>query len=544
VVISPGSRSTPLTLAFAAHPFITSHVVVDERSAGFIALGIGMKSSSPAALVCTSGTAVANYLPAVVEAHMSGIPMLVLSADRPPSMRNIGANQAIRQAGIFGNYAGFEHDAGEPMNSDSDFRRLEILASQAWNLSTSLPGVAHINFPFRKPLEPDASFRESLPCYYEAALQLRMQSVTHRPAQTWTPPAEVLYQLSQAIRPVIIAGPLPHHGVLSELLVELEKTGTPVLREAAAGKSTVPSRINGFNSFLKSGKLRQELEPDLIIRLGAAPVGKGLELYLTTHKHIPVVCFEMGNAWADPYQNGGMRVSIPAGNYTLHLSKLPYFKNDAWMSKWQSVSTAWLSRRTKGLKGGLLLRDGDVYGAVLKNTTAPSIFMISNSFAARDADLFGMPELAAHDIFMNRGASGIDGITSTAAGLAIASDLPVTLITGDLAFLHDTTALLSVSRLAPGKKLRIIVINNAGGSIFRMLPVYELSEWFTRFFETPQSADLPALARAFGINTHEVNTLEELNEALRTNTDIQVIVCNTDAELSMNQREMLWKELN
>lgn len=540
-VISPGSRSTPLTLAFALHPHIHSQVVVDERSAGFVALGIAMKSREPAALVCTSGTAVANYLPSVVEAHMSGVPMLVLSADRPPNLRNIGANQAIRQNGIFGSYAVFEHDAGEPVNSANDFRRLEILASQAWEASISLAGAAHINFPFRKPLEPEADFRAELPAYFEKSLETNPDPVSRALKQTWSVPLQVTEQLSRVNRPIVIAGPMPQDGLLQKILDSFEKTGIPVLREAAAGLSHAEEHIVGFNAFLKDPLKRKELKPDLIIRLGAAPVGKGLELYLGELNGVPTIRFEMGSAWSDPFQNGGQRISVPPGPCELSPAALPVFTHTAWQQKWKDQSEAALNKRNNLAADKTNLRDGDVYSAVLKHTTLPQIFMISNSFAARDADHFAAPELLRHEVYMNRGASGIDGITSTAAGLALAGEKPVTLITGDLAFLHDTTALLTINQLPAGKRMRIIVVNNNGGSIFRMLPVYEPADWFTRFFETPQNVQLGALAKAFHIETSEANSHEELEICLKNDAAIQIIICNTHPDLSMKQREALWK---
>lgn len=539
-VLSPGSRSTPLTMAFALHPGIESHVVLDERSAGFIALGIGMQSGKPAALVCTSGTAVANYLPSVVEAHMSGVPMLVLSADRPPNLRNIGANQAIRQSGIFGSYAIFEHDTGEPVSTPSDFRRLEILASQAWQASVNHPGTAHLNFPFRKPLEPEATFRQALSAYYSGALQEREEAVTTGYVPDWSIPEYVLKTLADSRKPVVIAGPLPQRGVLPELLNWFQESGIPVLQEAAAGTSGTLADIPGFNAYLKHASYRDHLAPDLIIRLGAAPVGKGLELYLSTHHRVKNIRFETGNAWADPFQTGGLRISIPAVAHAVELPPALVNIEPKWKQQWLEVSSDWVALRTRVLAPAPTLRDGDVYPAVLRHSDASMLFMISNSFAARDADIFGMPGLSGHRVYMNRGASGIDGITSTAAGIALSSGRPVTLITGDLAFLHDATALLTVSQLPPHARVRIIVINNGGGSIFRMLPVYEPSDWFTRYFETPQQVQLPDLSKAFGLNTVEANSVASLEAALTQDDVADVIICHTDADESMNQRQSLW----
>lgn len=548
VVLSPGSRSTPLTLAFAAHPHIKHHVVLDERSAAYIALGIGMKSKNPAAVVCTSGTAVANYLPAVVEARMSGVPMLILSADRPPNLRNIGANQAIRQTHIFGDYAVFNHDAGEPVDSPGDLRRLQILANQAWFSSIDQAGASHINFPFRKPLEPTKAFRENLASYYINALAEISKPLTGFGEPHWEVPAALNELIEAAERPVVVAGPLQKSGTLSMLLNHLKRSGIPTLAEAGASdieQYTEPS-LSGFNAFLKSAETRKKLAPDLIIRLGASPVGKGLELYLSDYKDVNCIRFETGSAWSDPTMIGGLRISVPPQSSVFNGPELPVFSGQSWQEEWKNIADEWIEKRNAIVLSDESFTDGDVYPVVAASLNEPHSVMISNSFAARDVDLFGMPDFAKHDIYMNRGASGIDGVTSTAVGLAIASEKPVLLITGDLAFLHDTTALLSANRLKSGQNLRIIVINNAGGSIFRMLPVYEPEQWFTELFETPQQASLPNLSAAFGLDTSEANTATELKNILAKHNaaNVQVIICNTNVAESMIQRQRLWNELN
>lgn len=541
-IISPGSRSTPLALAFAAHPHIQTHVVLDERSAAFIGLGIGKATGKPAALICTSGTAVANYYPAVVEARMSGVPLLILSADRPPSLRQVGANQAIRQQGIFGSYTVFDHDAGEPVARGEDIRRLEILANQAWNSSTHHGGPVQVNFPFRKPLEPTATFRESLPGFYTETLEERpYPRTTTAPAQ-WRLPAAVFQTIARSRRPVVIAGTVPPFGLLPEILDMFSGQGIPLLCEAGAStaRKSGEEHISGFNAFLRGASVRARLQPDLIIQIGSAPSGKGLEHYLQEYRDVPQLHFQSNALWADPSLSNSVTVQVPANAELVRVPLTKYIP-EGWLSDWQHISREYLAHRDSSLDQATALRDGDVHSCVAASMHAPEVLMISNSFPARDADLFAMPAFSKHIVFMNRGASGIDGITSTAAGLSLAGNQPVSLITGDLAFLHDLTALLSAPALQR-VTLRVIVINNQGGQIFRMLPVYEPSSWFTQLFETPQNVDFGSLGQAFGIRTTEVVTKSQLEAALKQprGNGIEIIICHTSPDASMLQRRQLW----
>lgn len=208
VVLSPGSRSTPLTMAFSLHPDIQKHVVLDERSAGFIALGIGKSTGKPAALVCTSGTAAANYYPAVIESRMSGTPLLILTADRPPQLRAIGASQAIDQIKLFGDYPVFFFEGGEPVRKQVDINRLKLLACQTFQDSIIWKGPAHVNFAFRKPLEPTPEFyKEQRDELNKSGKSLPKATILRASDSRESLPEEVIDIIQQAVNPVVIAGP-------------------------------------------------------------------------------------------------------------------------------------------------------------------------------------------------------------------------------------------------------------------------------------------------------------------------------------------------
>lgn len=538
VVISPGSRSTPLTLAFAQHPDIQKHVVLDERSAGFIALGIGLESGIPAALVCTSGTAVANYLPAVIEAKMSGVPMMVLSADRPQMHRNVGANQAIDQSNLFGVYSVFFTDVGEPKETTADINFIEMVAKKAFSSSTQFGGAAHINFPFRKPFEPESSFFEQLPSYYNQLAAKRRTSA--REEITFSLPDAFYTRLFNTKNPVVLAGPLQGNNHLAQISKHLQKLGVPVLFEAGGMSDGVTNTIiAGFNSFLKHAEYREILTPDLIIRIGAMPTGKGLDDYLVHHKTVQNIWLGDPLRWSNAHLVD--QISIPVTKFDVLGEPIMQVNKQwiTWLDTWNSVSEKFLKNRKKVISSEVSnLTDGSVYTTLAKSIGNQSLF-VSNSFPARDIDNFGLPELGNRKIFMNRGASGIDGVTSTALGVSLSNGSDNILLTGDLAFLHDINALLTANKTS-SCNLTIVVINNEGGSIFRMLPVYQTSDWFTNYFETPQKAQIDDLCKSFGIEYLRVTTQSKLSDAFSSLTKgIKVIECKTDPSLSMKQRKSL-----
>jgi 2-succinyl-5-enolpyruvyl-6-hydroxy-3-cyclohexene-1-carboxylate synthase len=243
IVISPGSRSTPLTLAAASNSQLKKHVILDERSAAFTALGIGKATNVPAVLICTSGTALANYYPAVIEARESGIPLILATADRPPNLRATGANQAIDQQKIFGDYPVFYHDVGEPKTEKNDFDRLQLLAQQAFTLSREKRGPVHLNFPFRKPLQPEPKFLKS---YSPPSIS----SDQHSKIQSGLALSNNLQQnISHANRPLIIVGPLAPQDDCSSIAQLAKKLWCPILTES---KIDHPNTITGFAGYLRN----------------------------------------------------------------------------------------------------------------------------------------------------------------------------------------------------------------------------------------------------------------------------------------------------
>lgn len=532
-IISPGSRSTPLTMAAAANPGLQKQVVLDERSAAFLAMGIGKATGTPAALICTSGTAVANYFPAVIEARMSGVPLLLLTADRPPHLRHSGANQTIDQQRIFGNYPVFYHEMGEPVMKEEDFESLHGIARQAFNSARSQPGPAHLNFPFRKPLEPRAE-------YIRQAAEKNRSIEPDRPTPAIRPGHRLTFTdaehqlIARAERPLIICGQLARKDAIHHIFEWAGRLRVPVLSEQ--GYPDLTPAIQGFEGFLRRPEHRKNLRPDLILRFGRQPASKSLQQAVKEWKGVSHLYF------ADIPPHADM---ARATTHTIEWSSRPLdgaaFEPLAlsWLQQWQHVERAYCYESEQLLANCPSLTDGHIYHRLSGAVPKSWFLFFSNSFPVRDRSMFG--RWNENTVFTNRGASGIDGIISTAMGINMGLNRPGAAFIGDLAFLHDSNALLNHRQLK--QPLLLVVINNGGGSIFRMLPIAEHNEYFEPYFETPQQIDIQCLASAHEIPYQSVTDpdgLEQFDFKTYTEGGIHLLECKTDPDTSMNVRRTLW----
>ena len=540
-VISPGSRSTPLTIAAAIHPGFKKKVVLDERSAGFIALGIGKASGKPALLICTSGTAAANYLPAIIEAKESGTPMIVLTADRPPNLRGIGSSQTIDQVKLFGNQTVFFHEAGEPVIDQDDLNRIEYLAEQAIQESIMKGGAAHINMPFRKPLEPTADQleRATAESHIQAVNQSNVPRSTFSRSLKFTDEIRDLFDRSS--KPLIIAGPANIHQSLERHIQQIvKKAQIPVISEPGSKISAGTHSINRFDQLLRNPERRSKLKPDLILLFGDQPFTKPVLTALESWREVPVIQFLSRNTWQDHYLLVSHRLIIEPAD-TLDLGGLRLSFSKTWFDTWKRFDSELSNTLGQRLKESGQLTDGHVFKHLSGSIPLDWNVMLSNSFPVRDMAQFGLPSA---NQYVNRGAAGIDGILSTAAGIAESTSKPTCCLLGDLAFLHDSNALFSIKSSAV--PIVTVVINNGGGTIFRMLPVHKMmdngqpSGFFRAYFETPQDIEIQFLANASGINYLRIESLDDLAKH-----DIQsfkksiIIECVTDADESMKLREFL-----
>ena len=535
IVISPGSRSTPLTLAAASNPKLQKHVILDERSAAFTALGIGKATNIPAVLICTSGTALANYYPAVIEARQSGVPIILATADRPPNLRATGANQAIDQLKVFGDYTVFFHEVGEPRSDHTDIARLQMLAKQSVSISREKRGPVHLNFPFRKPLEPTDN---GLTRIQKENQNLPESTVTNRNNSTTLNLSNALKnKLSEAKKPLVIVGPLAPKDNTDSIANISEVLNAPILTESSINSS---NSIRGFAGFLRDADRRAQLEPDVILRFGFQPTSKSLAIALdkwNTEHHFH---FASTNDWQDATFTGAERIQWMGK--TLHCKNLSSSTDADWFKKWKHTENGYEDYSKKTINAYSELTDGSIYQQFTPHIPGDHFIAVSNSFPARDINLFGRHP-SVLPLFLNRGASGIDGITSTAMGISHGLQKSGILFTGDLAFLHDTNALLKYSNMT--QSLIVVVINNGGGSIFRMLPINENKQHFEPYFETPQNVDIKTLVSAYNIPHYLIKSLSELqNIDLSTISNqrngLSVIECQTNADASMELRNKLW----
>ncbi|GAA5520437.1 2-succinyl-5-enolpyruvyl-6-hydroxy-3-cyclohexene-1-carboxylic-acid synthase [Aliifodinibius salicampi] len=536
VVISPGSRSTPLTMAAAAHPKLQKHIILDERSAAFTALGIGKATGKPAILVCTSGTAASNYYPAVIEARQSGVPLIIATADRPPHLRSTGANQAIDQIKLFGDYPVFFHEVGEPHADEKDLKRLKMLARQSAGISQQRRGPVHLNFPFRKPLEPTPDFvKETEKENRETTVNT--STLTQFRQEIYHLPNGVQKAIASSSRPLIIIGPLAPEDDTQSIASLAEQLDCPVLSESTAETDYA---INGFAGFLKSSDVRNNLQPDLILRFGFQPTSKAVELALRNWDTDHHFHFASTTDWQDATFAGSRH--LPWLGRPIAIEQVNHSDNKEWINQWKKTDYSFRNYLKKNINETAELTDGHLFHQLLPQCGDEYFIAVSNSFPARDIQLFGR-NVNRHPLFLNRGASGIDGVISTTIGLSAGLQKPGILFIGDLAFLHDTNALLNHKMVT--QNLTIVVVNNSGGSIFRMLPIKKHKDYFEEYFETPQSADIQQLVQSYGIDYHQIADLSalwefDLQKWQERHPRLSVIECRTNSDASMALRKKLW----
>ena len=537
VIISPGSRSTPLTIAAALHPKLQTKVILDERSAAFIALGIGKQTGIPAALICTSGTAAANYFPAVIEAKESGVPIIILSADRPPHLRGIGSSQTVDQLKLFGGQTVFFHEAGEPQPEKTDLKRVEFLSKQAVETSIYKGGASHINLPFRKPLEPDETQAEAVVKWYQQKTKKMVKN--NSPSDSAISYSEELTEtLASCSKPLIIAGPSDPYRSLEVQVQQLsEYLAAPVLSEPG---SNIPgsTHINRYEQFLRDPVFLKNMKPDFILRFGDQPFTKSLLTALDEWQEVPTLLINSRNAWQDHAMSANFRILCRSED-SINLSDTIRKTDSSWFSQWKEAEKQADATLRSVLSEHQELSDGHIFYHLKSQLGDNWNVMLSNSFPARDMALFAEAEPGQ---FVNRGAAGIDGIMSTGLGIHFSSDKPTCCITGDLAFLHDSNALLSLKySKAP---FVIVVVNNGGGTIFRMLPVHQQQpQLYETYFETPQPVDIRSLAGAYNIDYQKISMVDELLK-LDLNSVIKplIVECITSSGLSMEIRKKLWND--
>jgi 2-succinyl-5-enolpyruvyl-6-hydroxy-3-cyclohexene-1-carboxylate synthase len=522
VVVSPGSRSTPFVAAALRSSRLRCHVVVDERSAAFFALGQAKLCDAPSLLVCTSGSAGTHYLPALIEATHAGAPMIVLTADRPFRLQDAGAPQTIDQTRLFGAAARFV-ELGEPRSEPQALEALARVAAQAV-YAARFEQPVHLNARALKPLEPveprDADGR-ALRETVDAILE---RGATRVAASLRAPDAPSIAALAErcraARRGIIACGPMsPAHALEPEALAALGRTtGFVVLAEAASQVGFSAAETRAFDLLLRAPRFRDAHAADLVLQLGAAPTSSGFAQYLDAHSELERdVIAPFG--WPDPASTARSMIFADLNLGARALAdalrgSLPHARErEAWRHRWSRASQIVERAVDAELAEDGALSEGGAVRVALEALPERALLCLGNSLPIREADTFRGALRGDATVVSQRGASGIDGAISWAAGAASVAGRPALALIGDLSFLHDIGGLAAARTLRT--PLAIVVVNNGGGRIFEQLPVAgAVSEAELAAWTTPHDFDLSAAARLFGLEHRAARTPGDLAHAL------------------------------
>ncbi|MBC8039243.1 MAG: 2-succinyl-5-enolpyruvyl-6-hydroxy-3-cyclohexene-1-carboxylic-acid synthase [Opitutaceae bacterium] len=482
VVISPGSRSTPLTMALVQNEGIEAIPVLDERSAAFFALGLAKQTGKPVVLVCTSGTAGANYFPAVIEAHESGVPLIVITADRPPEMRDCASGQTIDQQKLFGGFVGFYHELAVPEASVTLLRYLRQTVAYAVERAVA-GGPVHLNAPFRDPLPPiaDATAKGLAgEDWVKFFAHLDEASPAVKQTVAWS---------TQATRSVIVAGP---GAKAADVRALAKATGWPVLADVLSpARHTTGEVVAAYDVILRNAELGRELTPEVVLCLGGWPTSKVLRGWMEAGG-AEIWLVATGEANRDAL-HGRTRV-IRAEVGALIVTAKPV--NATYAQAWREAEDMAAKLLADGLKAEKAFVEPQVTSTLAAQLPKGTPVFVANSMPVRDLEYFWPANARGVQVFFSRGANGIDGTLSTALGVAH-GNAPTVLLTGDLALLHDTNGFLSVPQLRGS--LTIVLVNNGGGGIFNHLPVAQFNPPFEKYWATPQSVDFAKLCAAYGV---------------------------------------------
>lgn len=521
VCISPGSRSTPLTAAVAAGGRLESEIWLDERGAAFHALGQARATGRPAALICTSGTAVANCLPAVIEASQDRVPLLVVTADRPPESIDAGANQAIRQPGIFGDYLRWSFTLPAP-DAKISGRLVLSTVDQACHRALGPPaGPVHINCMFREPLEPvgEEPWPEDLPLRWRDGSGPLTLYVRPEAAPDAAGLERIAATVAAARRGLVVIGSLPMARDRDAVAALADRIGWPVATDVRSGLRLGPGpadRVLFLDQLLLSPHVHSSFTPDVVLHIGGQPISKRLAQSLAALPEATLISVQGHPFRDDPEHQVAIRVQADIGGFCALLEPLvdPLVTHVA--GAW-GVPLREYSERAEACIAAFAAAApfGEIAAARIVSLEIPDGhgLFLGNSMPIRDMEMFAAANGARAPVAANRGASGIDGIVSSAAGFARGLGRPATLMIGDLSLLHDLTALIQLRALP--QPLIIVVINNNGGGIFHFLPIARHTNLLDPWFTAPHDVDFAGIQDLFGIPCHRPTTAAEFTAVYR-----------------------------
>jgi 2-succinyl-5-enolpyruvyl-6-hydroxy-3-cyclohexene-1-carboxylate synthase len=514
---SPGSRSTPLVLALAHEQRLVCHSHIDERCAGFFALGLAKASGLPVAVACTSGTAAAELLPAAIEAHEAGVPLLLLTADRPPELRASGAGQTIDQIKLYGDAAKWFFEVGNHEATPARLRWMRTLACRAyWQALEGRPGVVHLNFPLREPLVSD----DPLPA--DTSGRAHGQPYVSRPTACLSTPEgmQMLGELlSRGERGVVVAGRHERQASLGEAAAAFcAAAGWPLLADPLSGARRGEAAVAHYDALLRDERFAAGARPDVILRVGDLPTSKPLRAWLAGLREVPQVILDPEGGWQDPDAALSHSLALEPAAALWQLSDAPPApRADAdWLSGWHAADER-AAEAILGALGGAGLSEPMVAAELGVLLPEEATLFVASSMPVRDVESFWPARADPPRVLCNRGANGIDGTVSSAFGATAAGLGPVVLLIGDVALAYDIGGLLAHRRL--GLDLTIVLLDNQGGGIFDFLPVASSrsarqGEVYTEHISTPTGLDFAKAAALYGFGHERVEDLFAFRAAL------------------------------
>lgn len=521
--ISPGSRSTPLTYAITTNKKLKSFAIIDERSSGFFALGLSKATKTPVVLVCTSGTAAAEFYPAIIEAYQSKVPLIICTADRPPELQNVGANQTINQNNIYKNHIRWFIDAGLPQVNKSGLTKILTITRKAiLESSINQLGPVHINFPFKEPFEP-ASFTDEIENNLLSSVKIKSELLLKLAIPTTIFDQKILKpisdQLSNQTKGIIVVGLDNYSGGFFSSLSRLsQKIGFPIFADAASNMRFAYKEnhniLTNYDSYLRSENFVKAHQPDFIIQFGRNFSSKALSNFIGLCNCKKLLINQFGD-WKNPREKS---TSIIAGSPESFCKELVPLINintaeeNEWLNEFLRIEKSAAKLKREVIDTASFPNEVRIVNELIKNIPNGSNLMVSNSLPIRDLDLTVPLMQKKINIFHNRGASGIDGIISTALGIAQSSKRRTYLLTGDLAFYYDLSSLHIAKKYSI--PLTVILINNNGGRIFEVLPISKYKNIFEEYFATPHNLDFSKLVHAFGGNYRKVKSWKVFKELL------------------------------
>ena len=535
-VVCPGSRSTPLTVAFANHPQITAIPILDERSASFFALGRAKKTGVPTVLVCTSGTAGANFYPAVIEAYESSIPLIILTADRPPELRHCHAGQAINQQRLYGDYPNWQCELALPEANLAMLRYLRQTMIQAYRQSLyPQMGVVHLNLPFRKPLAPikQPSLEiDCLPTNFFDAVTVSYPAVSfpNLPWHRWRGKSGIIIAgLAQSQNP---------QKYCKAIALLAEHLSFPVFAEALSPLRNYanlnPYLISTYDAILRRSQL-QQLVPEVVIQIGELPTSNKLRTWLENiNVERWIIDPRIDNF--DSLHGRTIHLPFPIEQITTEIEKQNNLPSP-YCQQWLELETITRNKIDSTFKSLTQIQEAKTAWLISQTLPLGTPIFLANSMSVRYAEYFWQPNQNEIVPYFSRGANGIDGTLSTALGIAY-KDRGI-LLTGDLALLHDTNGFLIANKFQG--HLTIVVINNHGGGIFEILPIANFSP-FEEYFATPQTVNLAKLCAAYDVEHIQIKDWQELTSLLsnlpQTGIRVLELICDRHQDAAWLQHNL------